>query len=238
MPVYIFREGTSNVFKIGLTRSDDTELRRRQLNSGSSRGLFPFETVETDNEPACESFFHDLLSTRKIARGGGTEFYEMDSENHMRETIEKFRDMAARLEDARRGIADFERIECSPLLLPPEDGDFELLSQLKAIESRLLEIAAETAYLKFKRELIESQLKQRIGKSRGIRGVATWETKVRRNFSEALLRERDPDLYSELLERFYCLDTKSWREQQPSQYKKIQSTYFSPSITRRFEIVG
>jgi hypothetical protein len=102
----------------------------------------------------------------------------------------------------------------------------------------LFEIAEEAAYLKFEREVVESQLKQRIGGLMGIRGVATWETKIRRNFSEALLRERDPDLYNELLERFYCLDTKAWKEHQPTHYKKIQTAYFSPSITRKFKIIG
>jgi T5orf172 domain len=238
MPVYVFREGTSNSFKIGLTRSSDVEPRRRQLNGGSSQGLFLFEVVETDNESACEAFFHRLLSTRRIVRGGGREFFEMDSEEHMRQTIEQFRDMAAKLENARLAIADFEQAECDSVMLEPIVGDKELLSKLQAVEARLLEIKEETEYLEFEREVIQSQLKQRIGGSRGIRGVATWETKVRRNFSEELLRARDPDLYKQLLARFQCLDTKAWRTQQPAHYKQIQTAYFIPSITRKFEILG
>jgi hypothetical protein len=236
MPVYVFREGTSNIFKIGLTRSDDIEIRRRQLNGGNSQGLFLFEVVETDNESVCEAFFHRLLSTRRVARGGGKEFFEMDSEGHMRQTIEQFRDMATKLENARRVIGDYENVQCNSVLLEPTAGDTELLSKLQAVEARLLEIREETEYLNFEREVIQSQLKQRIGGSLGIRGVATWETKIRRNFSETLFRERDPDLYQELLERFYCLDTTAWRKQQPAHYRQVQTTYFNPTITRKFEI--
>ena len=237
MPVYVFREGVSNIFKIGLTRSTDVEPRRRQLNGGSSQGLFLFEVVETDNESTCEAFFHRLLSTRKVARGGGNEFFEMDSEEHMRQMINQFRDMATKLENARSAIADLEKAECNSVMLEPTPSDEQLLLQLQAVEARLLEIKEETEYLTFEREVIQGQLKQRIGESLGIRGVATWETKIRRNFSEELLRERDPDLYENLLERFHCLDTKAWRKQQPRHYKQIQTTYFIPAVSRKFEIL-
>ena len=170
MPVYVFREGRSNVFKIGFTRSEDTEPRRRQLNGGSSQGLSLFEVVETENESVCEAFFHSLLSTRRIVRGGGKEFFQMDSEDHMRQIIENFRDMASRLENARRAIADFENVQCTKALLEPISTDKELIEQLQAVESRLLEIKEETEYLNFQRELIQSQLKQRIGSSLGIEG--------------------------------------------------------------------
>jgi hypothetical protein len=238
MPVYVFREGASNIFKIGLTRSNDVDPRRRHLNTGNSQGLFLFEVVETDKESACEAFFHRLLSTRKIARGGGSDFFEMDSEDHMRQTIMQFREMATKLENARCAIADFENAECDSVMHEPTADDRELLSQLQAVEARLLEIKEETEYLKFQQEVIQSQLKRRIGGSLGIRGVATWETKVTRYFSEDLLRERDPALYENLFERFHCLDTTAWRKQQPAHYKQIQTTYFTPAITRKFETLG
>jgi hypothetical protein len=238
MPVYVFREGQSNVFKIGFTRSEDTEPRRRQLNGGSSQGLSLFEVVETENESVCEAFFHSLLSTRRIVRGGGKEFFQMDSEDHMRQIIDNFREMACRLENARRAVADFDNVQCTKALLEPISTDMELLEQLQAIESRLLEIKEETEYLNFQRELIQSQLKQRIGSSLGIRGVAIWETKIRRNFSEELLRNRDPEMYQKLFDRFHRLDTTAWRKQEPAHYKTIQTTYFIPSITRKFEILS
>lgn len=237
MLVYIFREGKSNFYKIGSTRSDDADVRRKKLNTGSSQGLFLFDTVETDNIFDCERFFHNLLPTRKVGLGG-KDFFEMDSEDHMRQTIEKFREMQSRREEAKRAIFPFEKVECSKVLIEPTADDIELLSQLKALDIERLKTREKTAYLDYQYEVIANQLKQRIGGSLGIRGVATWETKIRRNFSEDLLRERDPELYQELLERFHCLDTASWREKQPAHYKQIQTTYFVPFISRKFEILG
>ena len=207
------------------------------MNGGSSQGLFLFEVVETDNGSVCEAFFHRLLSTRRIERGGGREFFEMDSEEHMRQTIELFRGMAATLENTGREIAEFEKAECTTAMVEPIASDQELSRELQAVEMRLLEIKEETEYLNFKKEVIENQLKQRIGLAQGIRGIATWKTSIRRNFSQELLRQRDPNLYEQLLERFRCLDTKAWREQQPGHYKQIQTTYFVPAISRKFEIL-
>jgi hypothetical protein len=134
-------------------------------------------------------------------------------------------------------VGEINNVQCTRVLLEPVSRDMRLLSQLQEVDARLLEIREETEYLNFRRELIQSQLQQRIGGSLGIKGVATWETKVRKNFSEQLLRERDPALYQELLERFYCLDTAKWRKQQPGHYKEIQTTYFVPSFSRKFEIL-
>jgi hypothetical protein len=236
--IYVLREGQGNVFKIGRT-SGDIQDRLKGLRTGNSQGLFVFEVVETDNASVCEKFFHNLLATRRVERpGGGKEFYKMDSDDHMRQVIEKFKGMEIQIQGARQVDEEFGKVQCSQELREPVASDMELLSQLRTIDTRLLEIKEETEYLNFVRAVIESQLKQRIGGSLGIRGVATWETKIRRNFSEDLLRERDPELYQELLERFYRLDTSAWRQQQPAHYKQIQTTYFVPSVSRKFEILG
>ena len=71
------------------------------MNCGSSQGLSLFDIIQTDRESICESFFHSLHPTRRITRGGGTEFFEMDSEDHMRQTIEQSRGMVVRREEAR-----------------------------------------------------------------------------------------------------------------------------------------
>jgi len=102
----------------------------------------------------------------------------MDSEEHMRQTIKQFKEMAETLENARYAIADFEKSECDSIMLEPTADDKQLLSQLQAVEARLLEIKEETEYLAFQREVIQSQLKMRIGMSRGIQGVASWEIPI------------------------------------------------------------
>lgn len=238
MPVYVLREGLSNVYKIGRT-SGDVEDRLKGLRTGNSQGLSLFAVIETDRASVYEKFFHSFLATKKVVvHGGGKEFFEVDSEEHMHQTVEEFRSMTARHQGARQAVEEFEKVQCTKQLREPVASDMELLSQLRTIDTRLLEIKEETEYLNFEREVIESQLKQKIGESLGVRGVATWETKIRRNFSVDLFRERDPELYQELLERFSRLDTSAWRQQQPAHYRQIQTTHFVPSVSRKFEILG
>ena len=73
-----------------------------------------------------------------------------------------------------------------------------------------------------------------IGTAAGLRGVATWKTQIVRRFNESLFRSSDPDRYQELLERYYRLDTPAWKSARPEEYKSIQTTYFTPQITRAF----
>lgn len=238
MPVHVFREGASNRFTISVSRTNGVAPRRRQSNGGSSQKLFLFEVIETDNELSCEAFFHRFLWPRRVHREDGTQFFQMDSEEHMRQTINQFREMVSTQQNARGAVMDFDHVTCDDVMLEPTANDKQLLSQLQAIEARLLEIKEETEYLTAQSEGIKSQLKRRIGASRGIRDVATWETKIRRNFSAELFRERAPEQYEILLKRFQCLDTKAWKQEQPSQYKQIQITYFIPVVSRKFEVIG
>jgi hypothetical protein len=228
VPIYILQEGQSRVFKIGLTRADDIDHRRDQLQTGNSRRLTQFDRVDAENESACETFFHRLLATRRVPNGG-KDFFMMDSEQHMRSTIEQFRDMTARLENARAVAGELCQVQCTSILLDPTTED-------RALLARLLEIKEEQEYLQFERELIEFELKKRIGHASGIRGVATWKTQVSRMYSEEIFRNSDPELYQELLERYYCLDTKAWKEERPAQYKEIQTTYFAPRTSRALKL--
>jgi len=105
------------------------------------------------------------------------------------------------------------------------------------LRSQLLRNKQEQEYLAFEFELLQNKLKRRIGNSSGIRGLATWKTQVSRMYSEEIFRNSDPELYQELLERYYCLDTKAWRKNRPDQYKEIQTTYFSPRTCRAFKFL-
>jgi len=230
MPVYIFREGTSNIFKIGLTRSEDVNSRRAQLQTGNSVRLIPFDCIDTEHLSACEAFFHRLLPTRRVP-GGGRDFFRMDSEEHMRATIEQFREMNERLQNARSNVQELSKSESTTTLLSPTRED-------EALFARLLEIRQEQEYLHFERELIECQLKSRIGRAAGIKGIATWKSQVSRMYSEEIFRNADPERYQEVLERYYCLDVKTWKAQRPDEYSEIQKTYYVPRISRPLKLRG
>jgi len=146
--------------------------------------------------------------------------------------------MTAAAESTRREIAKFEKAECDSSMVEPTLGDRELVRKLQTLEQRLLKIKDETDFLNSRNEVIENQLKSRIGFALGIRGLATWKSSIRRIFSQELLFKRNPDLYGKLLDRFHCIDTKAWREQQSQHYKQVQQTYFAPAISRSFKIAG
>jgi hypothetical protein len=260
MPVYVFREGISNVFKIGLTWDQDVTSRRRSLNSGSSAGLREFEVIETDAPKELETFLHHLLKHRNVARHGGTEFFEMLSENHMREFLRQAQPMFQRSTiNKKAGV--FEKVECEGKVRSADISDIASVEALRNIEVRLREIEDEAAFLRFEKNTIECELKSKIGNGPGIEGVATWESSKRRNFCLQLFQEREPDTYQDVLERFPTLDVPIWRDQEPQLYReitsrhpkldtsswmkgdnllyrKIQTTHYTPSVTRKFVLLA
>lgn len=225
MPVYILQEGQSHIFKIGRTAGNVEDV-IRTLHRGNSHPLTLFDIVVTDEESACEAFFHRRLRSKRVVRGGGREFFELEP-TEMRRTISMFRRMFEELEAAQRAISDLSKEQSTEQLLEPTPEDEQLLSQLVRNKE-------EQEYLRFECELIESKLKQRIGTAAGLRGVATWKTQIVRRFNESLFRTSDPERYQELLERYYRLDTPAWKSAPPEEYKSIQTTYFTPQITRSF----
>jgi hypothetical protein len=228
MPVYVLREGLSNVFKIGRTSGGVDGVLRR-LRTGNSKPLSLFDLVETEQESACEAFFHRRLAARRVVRGGGWEFFEMESEEHMRRTIADLRGMFEEVEDARCAVQALAKEQCTDILLEPNTEDQRLLE-------RLMRNKEEQEYLRFECELLESQLKRRIGTAAGLRGLATWKTQLTRRYDEKLFRESAPEMYNDLLEKYYCLDTTAWKNDRPEQYKSVQTTYYSPSISRVFKL--
>jgi hypothetical protein len=226
MPVYVLREGRSNIFKIGRT-SGDTDAVIRRLQTGNSQPLSLFDLVVTEQESACEAFFHRRLRSRRPLQGGGWEFFEVEA-TEMRQIVSEFRAMFEQLEQTRQIVSGLIAQESRDVLIEPNSEDKELLL-------RLMRNKEEQEYLRFECELIESKLKQRIGTASGIRGLATWKTQLTRRYCDKLFRDSEPDTYNDLLEKYYCLDTNAWKNDRPEEYKRVQTTYFAPSITRVFK---
>jgi T5orf172 domain len=226
MPVYILREGQSNIFKVGRT-SGSIENVLKRLRTGNSSCLSLFDTVETGSDSACEAFFHRRLRTKRVI-GGGWEFFEIEVEE-MRQIVTHFKSMFNDLVSARETIAPLKERDSTDVLLAPTPDDEKLLQ-------RLLMILEEQEYLKFEAELISSKLKQRIGLAAGIVGVATWKSQVNRCYDEEMFKRQEPEFYEEILERFHCLDTTAWKTQCPEEYRRIQTTYYAPRTIRSFKL--
>lgn len=227
MPVYVLREGSSNIFKIGRTSGTVDGVVTR-LRTGNSQPLSIFEIVQTEEESACEAFFHRQLRDKRVVRGGGWEFFEVDVAA-MKELISQVRSMFEELQEAQNAIEKLGKVASTDVLLDPSEKDKELLR-------RLLENKKEQEFLQIECQLLEAQLKQRIGSAAGLRGLATWKTQVTRVFDQKLFAKTAPDEYERLLEKFHCLDTGEWKKNRPEEYTRCQTTYFTPRISRTFKL--
>ena len=125
MPVYILQEGQSHIFKIGRTTGNVEDV-IRTLHRGNSHPLSLFDVVVTDQESACEAFFHRRLRSKRVARGGGREFFELEP-FEMRRTVANFRQMFEDLEAARRTVSELSKQQSTDRLLDPTPEDEQLL---------------------------------------------------------------------------------------------------------------
>jgi hypothetical protein len=228
MPIYVLREGFSNTFNIH-RMAECVDDAVEQLRGGDSQALHVFEVLQVDQDAACLFFLHRQLRNKRIVREGEGDFFELDP-IEMLTIVRDVRSLFDGFEASREAVSGYASETSTNVLIEPTPEDQQLIR-------RILTNREERDFLAFECELLENQLKQRIGKSSGIRGLATWRTQMSRMYSEEIFRKADPELYQELLERYYCLDTKVWRKKQPEQYKEIQTTYFSPRTCRSFKLL-
>jgi hypothetical protein len=200
----------------------------KQLRAGNSQALNVFEVIQMDQDSACEFLLYRQLGNKGIVRDGAGDFFELDPID-MLTIVRDVRRLFEELEASREAVRQYASETSTNVLIEPTTEDQQLIR-------RILTNREERDYLALECELLENKLKQRIGKSSGIRGLVTWKTQISRMYSEEIFRKADPELYQELLERYYCLDTKVWRKKQPDQYKEIQTTYFSPRICRSLKL--
>jgi Meiotically up-regulated gene 113 len=92
--VYVLRSGNSSLFKIGRTRN--LGRRMEQLASGNPDRLTLFDSIETDDAAACETYLHHRLRSRRSKDSDATEFFDLDPE--------ELRDV---IQDARAFLDDF-----------------------------------------------------------------------------------------------------------------------------------
>jgi hypothetical protein len=227
MPVYVLRVDFSNVFKIYRTcKGADGVV--QGLRARDSERLNVFEVLNTDHDGACEAVLRRNLVEKRVDRDDRTGLFEVDA-IEMLTIVRQVRSMFEELVGDLEAVRGYAGEISTDRLIEASDEDEKLIGQLVRNKD-------EQECLAFERELLENKLKHRIGSASGIRGLVTWKTQVRRLYNEELFRNSEPELYQELLERYYCLDTKAWRANRPDQYKGIQSTYFLPSSCRIFKL--
>jgi hypothetical protein len=186
--VYILRNGSDDLFKIGRT-SGDVQYRIHQLCTGNPHGLTPFDVIEPEHDSWCEGCLHRLLRSKRSTSGSAREFFAV-SPDELRMTIA----------DVRRMLTEFiaERQKAESLAELPSDGRMLApTEQMWADYRDLLEVRVEEDKYHDRREMLENRLKLAIGCADGLEGIATWKSQVSDRFDLAAFRSDHPALFEQ-----------------------------------------
>src|SRR5437773_12437320 len=79
--VYVLRQGTDNLFKIGRTAAG-VEARIRQLATGNSNELSEFDRIDAllGDGPKVETYLLNALGPKRVRDGGGRDFFKATPE--------------------------------------------------------------------------------------------------------------------------------------------------------------
>jgi hypothetical protein len=184
--VYILQSSGSNLFKVG--KASNVEQRILQLNTGNPHQLIKFDIIETNLPFVCETYMHRTLLNKKHYGSGGTEFFNMTSEE-MKLAILDAREFIKDYQDKIQTIENLRKVESTNDLIEPDN-------QLKKIFENLLSVKAKIDDLQYEQDLLEMQLKIAIGSKSGIKGVATWKSSKQNRFDAARFQEENEGLAS------------------------------------------
>ena len=189
--VYVLRHGNENLFKIGRTQGSVQRV-IEQLSRGNPYRLTEFDRIETEDAAACEAHLHQALRSKRVVRGGGTEFFEVEPlelKAVLRKAEEYVTEFLAVIKQAE-ALNGTEMDSSAPPVKPtPREV---------SIYSRLLTIREEQDRLSVQRKYCESKLKLTIGTSCALEGIATWKGSWRQQFDVPAFRAADPQLFAEL----------------------------------------
>lgn len=189
--VYILRQGTDNLFKIGRTGAG-VETRRRQLATGNSKELSVFDIIEapTGHGPRLETDLLNACRSKRVRDGGGRDFFRATPEE-LQPHIENTRALAQSI-SIREEAMRLAGVESDGRMLEPTADD----SARREEVAKLLE---QEAILKARREKIYDEWKVSIGTADGIKGVATWRSQEVSRLDQRALRMDHEDLYHRYL---------------------------------------
>lgn len=195
--VYILRNGTDNIFKIG--RTIDIETRLSQLRTGNPK-LTVFQLIETDHDVFCESYLHKRLSTKQISGGSSQEFFAVTPA----ELEPIIMDAKAYLEECLPVLLEAERMQekdsDGSIKIPGNAAISMHQEMLEAAEQirRLKSVMEEQiAGLESRYDYLEAELKVTMGTAAELKGIATWKTGARRTFDQTAFKEAEPKLYEQ-----------------------------------------
>ena len=86
-------------------------------------------------------------------------------------------------------------------------------SEIKTIYNKLIELRRKSKLIATEIEILEKQLKDFIGKSAGIEGIATWKNQTRKFFDQESFKQTHPDIFSKFSKEKTCRVFRLLRKQ-------------------------
>jgi hypothetical protein len=178
--VYLLSDQKTQFIKIGrATNFKERYANLRVANPWLDIGYL----LETEQAPYVEKCMHQRFA--HLRQEG--EFFDV-SLTEAKDYLDKVHEISQVIFDPN--LDALANITPNEDLIEPDASDWELITQIS-------ELKAEIAAIELKRDALEVALKLKIGKSSGIRNLATWVTQVRNTFDSPRFREENPGVYEQ-----------------------------------------
>jgi hypothetical protein len=188
--VYVLRSGQEDLFKIGRTGSA-VEARIRSLSTGNPHPLTLFDSIETEDDAACEAFIHGQLQGRRSTDSHAREFFAV-SATELESVISRARTFLSYDLPRAKEVEILARADCDGQIISAKEGHVHLYRQLL--------VAREYEYrARAKRLRLENDLKLAIGTAAEVEGLATWKAHAKVVFDEARFKTAEPSLHRRFL---------------------------------------
>ena len=182
-----------------------------QLSRENRCRLTEFASVATEDDAACEAFLHHQLRSKRVVRGEGTEFFQINPAE-LDLAISQAREFVAEFLVAKKKAEELARTEADACFPAVQPSSADLV-----IYWRLLRVRAAQDHLAIQRDYFESKLKLSIGHALALDGVATWKGQRRRSFDVAAFRAGEPQVYAAMDRRFGTESySRTFRIQRPT----------------------
>lgn len=217
---YIFRQGSSDVFKLG--KANTLTTRTNSLRT-SNKELELFDHVQTDQPLKGEQFLKARWAGRKCHYR--SEFYRL-TEDEVRAgmtALQQYLDEV--LPDELEQVQELAELETAD----HDDTVVEPSAEVVAAHRKLVEIEAELRRLEAEAEPLRREILLAIGKNRGITGVGTYDKADSMRWLNSERLEADhPELCAQFQK--FTLDKTLLRRKHPD----LAEAYTEPAKKRTF----
>ncbi len=176
--VYLLRDPSSNLIKIGRATNLEQRLRNLRTANPNLELVHAFENVDAVK---VEGYLHKKFA---IHQQDG-EFFDVSVEKVI-EYGEEVIGLTSIFNNPE--LKKLQKIENTTSSLTASPEDWKLINKLTEIDSKI-------ANLELEREVLISQLKLRIGRSSGIQRLVSWKNRTTNRFDQNLFREEHESLF-------------------------------------------